>query len=58
MKTVLFLVIFALCVAGAIIFDQMVAAPPAHSVFYGAYAFGPLRENSSDFPWWVVLAKK
>jgi hypothetical protein len=32
--------------------------PPANSGFYGAYAFGPLRENSSDFPWWVVLAKK
>jgi hypothetical protein len=32
--------------------------PPANSGYYGAYALGPLRENSSDFPWWVVLAKK
>lgn len=32
--------------------------PPSNSGYYGAYAFGPLRENSSDFPWWVVLAKK
>lgn len=32
--------------------------PPAASGYHGAYAFGPLRENSSDFPWWVVLAKK
>ena len=32
--------------------------PPSNSGYYGAYAFGPLRENSSDFPWWIVLAKK
>src|SRR3954463_9392320 len=32
--------------------------PPANSGYHGAYAFGPLRQNSSDFPWWVVLAKK
>ena len=32
--------------------------PPANSGFYGAYAFGPLRENSSEYPWRVVLAKK
>jgi hypothetical protein len=32
--------------------------PPANSPYHGAYAFGPLRQNSSDFPWWVVLAKK
>jgi hypothetical protein len=32
--------------------------PPSSSGYYGAYAFGPLRENSSDYPWWVVLAKK
>jgi hypothetical protein len=32
--------------------------PPSGSPYHGAYAFGPLRENSSDFPWWVVLAKK
>lgn len=32
--------------------------PPANSEYHGAYAFGPLRENSSEFPWWVVLAKK
>ena len=32
--------------------------PPANSGYHGAYTFGPLRQNSSDFPWWVVLAKK
>ena len=32
--------------------------PPANSGYHGAYAFGPLRENSSDYPWWVVLARK
>jgi hypothetical protein len=32
--------------------------PPSSSGYYGAYAFGPLRENSSEFPWWVVLAKR
>ena len=32
--------------------------PPANSGYYGAYAFGPLRENSSEYPWWVVLARK
>jgi hypothetical protein len=32
--------------------------PPASSGYHGAYAFGPLRENSSEYPWWVVLAKK
>ena len=32
--------------------------PPASSGYHGAYAFGPLRENSSQYPWWVVLAKK
>ena len=32
--------------------------PPTGSPYYGAYAFGPLRSNSSDYPWWVVLAKK
>jgi hypothetical protein len=32
--------------------------PPSNSPYHGAYAFGPLRENSSDYPWWVVLAKK
>ena len=32
--------------------------PPASSGYYGAYAFGPLREHSSQYPWWVVLAKK
>ena len=32
--------------------------PPSASAYHGAYAFGPLRENSSDYPWWVVLAKK
>jgi hypothetical protein len=32
--------------------------PPAGSPYHGAYAFGPLRQNSSDYPWWVVLAKK
>ena len=32
--------------------------PPSTSQYHGAYAFGPLRQNSSDYPWWVVLAKK
>jgi hypothetical protein len=32
--------------------------PPANSGYHGSYAFGPLRANSSDYPWWVVLAKK
>jgi hypothetical protein len=32
--------------------------PPAGSIYHGAYVFGPLRQNSSDYPWWVVLAKK
>jgi hypothetical protein len=32
--------------------------PPASSIYHGAYVFGPLRENSSEYPWWVVLAKK
>jgi hypothetical protein len=32
--------------------------PPAGSVHQGVYAFGPLRSNSGDYPWWVVLPKK
>jgi hypothetical protein len=32
--------------------------PPADAGYHGAYAFGPLWENSSEYPWWVVLAKK
>ena len=32
--------------------------PPAGSIYHGAYVSGPLRANSSDFPWWIVLAKK
>jgi hypothetical protein len=32
--------------------------PPENSGYYGVYAFGDLRENSSEFPWWVVLSKK
>jgi hypothetical protein len=32
--------------------------PPSSSGYHGAYVFGPLRENSSEYPWWVVLAKK
>jgi hypothetical protein len=32
--------------------------PPASSGYYGVYAFGPLRENSSEYPWWIVLGKK
>jgi hypothetical protein len=32
--------------------------PPSSSGYHGAYAFGPLRENSHQYPWWVVLAKK
>jgi hypothetical protein len=30
--------------------------PPANSGYRGSYAFGPLRSNSSQFPWWVVLS--
>jgi hypothetical protein len=32
--------------------------PPSSSAYRGVYAFGPLRSNSKDYPWWVVLAKK
>ena len=32
--------------------------PPAGSIYQGVYAFGPLRSNSGEFPWWVVLPKK
>lgn len=32
--------------------------PPANSGYHGMYAFGPLNEKSSTYPWWVVLAKK
>jgi hypothetical protein len=32
--------------------------PPAGSGYQGVYAFGPLRSNSGDYPWWVVLPKK
>jgi hypothetical protein len=32
--------------------------PPASSGYYGQYVFGPLRENSGQYPWWIVLAKK
>jgi hypothetical protein len=32
--------------------------PPANSGYHGTYAFGPLYATSSDFPWWIVLAKK
>ena len=32
--------------------------PPASSIYLGSYAFGPLRSNSSQFGWWVVLNKK
>jgi hypothetical protein len=32
--------------------------PPSGSPYHGAYAFGPLRQNSGEYPWWVVLAKK
>ena len=32
--------------------------PPANSPYHGSYAFGPLNEKSSTYPWWVVLAKK
>lgn len=32
--------------------------PPQNSGYYGSWVFGPVRENSSEYPWWVVLAKK
>ena len=32
--------------------------PPAGSTYAGSYAFGPLRSNSSEHPWWVVLNRK
>lgn len=32
--------------------------PPSTSVYNGVYVFGPLRENSSNYRWWVVLSKK
>ncbi|MEP6835402.1 MAG: hypothetical protein ABJB74_18600 [Gemmatimonas sp.] len=39
--------------------DYIVAfVPPASGVYSGAYAFGPLRSNSAQFVWWVVLNKK
>jgi hypothetical protein len=31
--------------------------PPSTSGYHGVYAFGPLRSNSKDYPWWVVLSK-
>src|SRR5687768_9142501 len=32
--------------------------PPANGIYQSVYAFGPLRSNSADYPWWVVLPKK
>lgn len=32
--------------------------PPESGVYRGSYAYGPLRSNSSQFAWWVVLNKK
>lgn len=32
--------------------------PPEGSSYNSSYAFGPLRSNSSDHPWWVTLTKK
>ena len=32
--------------------------PPESGIYHGSYAFGPLRSNSSQYPWWVVLNKK
>ncbi len=32
--------------------------PPANSIYSSVYAFGPLRSNSEDYPWWVVLPRK
>lgn len=32
--------------------------PPAGSIHQGVYAFGPLRSNRGEYPWWVVLPKK
>jgi hypothetical protein len=32
--------------------------PPANSGYFGVYVTGPLYENSSQYPWWIVLQKK
>lgn len=32
--------------------------PPESSIYRGSYAWGPLRSNSGQFAWWVVLTKK
>jgi len=32
--------------------------PPADSPYQGVYAFGPLHERSSDWPWWVILPRR
>jgi len=32
--------------------------PPANSGYFGVYVHGELHQNSSDWPWWVVLHKK
>ncbi|MGV3710578.1 MAG: hypothetical protein ACO1Q7_17235 [Gemmatimonas sp.] len=32
--------------------------PPENSNYRGSYAFGPLRSNSNQYAWWVVLNKK
>lgn len=32
--------------------------PPSSSVYKGSYSVGSLRNNSSSYPWWVVLPRK
>jgi hypothetical protein len=32
--------------------------PAADGIYHGVWAFGPLNEHSSDFPWWITLSKK
>ncbi|MEO7995830.1 MAG: hypothetical protein ABI852_00210 [Gemmatimonadaceae bacterium] len=32
--------------------------PPESGAYRGSYAFGPLRSNSGQFAWWIVLNKK
>jgi hypothetical protein len=31
--------------------------PAAGSAYHGVYAFGPLNQNSSLYPWWITLPK-
>lgn len=32
--------------------------PPENGIYRGTYSFGPLRSNSNQYAWWVVLPKK